>query len=213
MKWAEEILWVVEVKRAKAKKAICLLFYCRLHSNFLIFIDFSRIFLFLVSLLFLLKSSLPLQAGKSEKNTKECLCKLILFERANEYSSLSCGGRFCVSFFYSLRNLLFFLLNYFYFFTFFYTETLMVRFGLNRSKVGEGLNWVDRMSTAIISFVRCFHNFSLQRTFPCVFLAPSSQLMFSLREHFPTLCSLTTNTLAKSTPGKRVSSSWRVKIM
>lgn len=68
--------------------------------------------------------------------------------------------------FYSLRKFSFLKLL---FFTSFFLYTIVHGFGLNRCEVEEGLNRVDRMSAAIISFVRYFHNF-LCNVYPCVFV-------------------------------------------
>lgn len=86
--------------KGTSEKAICLLFYCCLHSTSLIFIDFGIIFLFFFSLFSSFgEILLPFKPEEREEYQK-CLCKLILFERAgalNEFSFSCSGGRFRVS--------------------------------------------------------------------------------------------------------------------
>lgn len=89
--------------------------------------------------------------------------------------------------FYSFRKIL---LNFNYFSFFYALHTIVHDFGLNRCEVEGGLKRVDRMSAAIISFVRfaAFHIF-LCTVFPCVFLLASAKTVFStwIEESFPRL--------------------------
>lgn len=98
--------------------------------------------------------------------------------------------------FYSLRKFSFLKLL---FFTSFFLYTIVHDFGLNRCEVEEGLNRVDRMSAAIISFVRYFSQIFSAMCIH-VFSFPSSETAFDTTagENFPRELFSCTNTEART---------------